>query len=309
MLTAIGNKNSRCLHRGAAVQRGAALMSMLLVTALLSILAAQLIDLSGTTISKASRSAQVQQTYWFARAGERFAMSVLAEDALQTDPALNVDSLHDIWAQPFEPFRPDGARLDVVIKDLNGCFNVNSLGSSNDSTPLRILQSLLSVLNVPVAKLQQLQTHVASRPLFNLQEFGDLLSLGTTALAELGESVCVLPSRENRININTADKKLLEVFVGQAAAENIIDMRKKQAIPSLAAADLSNNFDSSTTLEVSSDYFSVLSTAQYEGRTRAIYTRLFRQETGVLRVVDRQDIAPSLALLSQQLGNQARLLR
>jgi len=106
-------------------QDGVVLLSVLLILALLSALIYQLVGQHALVIAQARQTFAGDQALDYALGGETFARQILFEDWSQTGQGR--DTLLEAWAQPLAPFDIDNGFLEIQIRDLNGCFNVNSL--------------------------------------------------------------------------------------------------------------------------------------------------------------------------------------
>ncbi len=106
-------------------QNGVVLLSILLILALLSALVYQLMSRHSLVIAQARQTFAGDQALSYALGGETFARQLLYADWSETGQGL--DTLEESWAAPLEPFEVDNGFLEVQIRDLNGCFNLNSL--------------------------------------------------------------------------------------------------------------------------------------------------------------------------------------
>lgn len=121
-------------------QRGVVLLSVLLILALLSALVYQLMSKHALVIAQARQTFAGDQALNYALGGETFARQILYQDWSESGQGL--DTLQEAWAQPLAPFEVDNGFLEVQIRDLNGCFNLNSLldtagGRENSDEPER----------------------------------------------------------------------------------------------------------------------------------------------------------------------------
>ena len=121
-------------------QHGVVLLSVLLILALLSALVYQLMSKHALVIAQARQTFAGDQALNYALGGETFARQILFQDWSETGQG--VDTLQEAWAQPLAPFEVDNGFLEVQIRDLNGCFNLNSLldtagGRDNPDEPAR----------------------------------------------------------------------------------------------------------------------------------------------------------------------------
>ena len=114
--------SSRCLaHKP---QQGAALLLVLLVTALIAVVAAEFqyaFKLSTARVENRWFGAQAHQ---YLLGAESLADLVLEQD-YQNDP--NGDDLSEDWAQDVPPFPTDHGFLEAKLEDAQGRINLNSL--------------------------------------------------------------------------------------------------------------------------------------------------------------------------------------
>ncbi|MEQ8661112.1 MAG: type II secretion system protein GspK, partial [Gammaproteobacteria bacterium] len=109
--------------RAACRQRGFALLSAILLAALVVALAAGIGERAGYAIASTTRVLEAS------RADEVFtALEQAARDALRRDAVLgNSDSLEEAWAQTSLAENVVGADGDARLRDLQGLFNLNNL--------------------------------------------------------------------------------------------------------------------------------------------------------------------------------------
>jgi len=149
----------KTVHRG---QRGAALLTTLLMVALITITLTAIASKQHRAIQLAgNRQAQLQLRNLL-NAGETFAIATLRRDKVDAERN-NSDSTEDFWAQSLPPVPVDGATIEGCIVDLQGKYNLNNLVSvvpDQDGFPQRVvnqeefqmLQRLLTALAIDVTK-------------------------------------------------------------------------------------------------------------------------------------------------------------
>ena len=115
------------------LQQGVVLLSVLLILALLSALVYQLMSRHSLVIAQARQTFAGDQALNYAMGGEAFARQLLYQDWSETGQG--VDTLKESWAQPLAPFEVDNGFLEVQIRDLNSCFNLNSLLETPGNRP------------------------------------------------------------------------------------------------------------------------------------------------------------------------------
>ncbi len=120
---------------------GIALLATMLAVALMTII---VMDFTTATalgyLSAATRANEVRAGY-LARSAIAVGLALLAQDSRtkamaqanqtnQTTPTVAVDSLADIWAQPFPPVAVDGGSVNLSIVDEARKFDINQLTAS-----------------------------------------------------------------------------------------------------------------------------------------------------------------------------------
>ncbi|MBC9250105.1 general secretion pathway protein GspK [Pseudomonas alcaligenes] len=120
-------------------QRGVALITVLLVVALVTVVCAGLILRQQLAIRSTGNQLAVRQAQYYAEGGERLAQALLRRD-LQTGD-VQVDHPAEAWAKPLLSFPLDeGGELHLRIEDLAGRFNLNSLAAGGEAGELALLR-------------------------------------------------------------------------------------------------------------------------------------------------------------------------
>lgn len=123
-------------------QRGVALITVLLVVAIVTVISAAMVSRQQLSIRSTSNQLQARQAWHYALGGEALAQSILQRDAQSARPATavpvstattpatpppSVDHLRERWAQPQPAFKVEQAEISLRIEDLAGRFNLNNL--------------------------------------------------------------------------------------------------------------------------------------------------------------------------------------
>lgn len=108
-------------------QRGVALITVLLVVAVVTVVCAGLIARQQLSIRSSANQLHVTQAWQYALGGETLAKAILQRDLRRGDPRQPVDHLGEAWAQPMTFPLDEGGELRVRILDPSGRFNLNSL--------------------------------------------------------------------------------------------------------------------------------------------------------------------------------------
>ena len=127
-------------------QSGVALITAVLITAMVSIVAVSMVAQQALDIRRTGNILHSDQAYLYALAAEVFAKEVLAHDE-----DLNVDTREDIWAEPLPPTPVNGGTIGGSMIDLNAAFPVNNLVKTDgtvDQEYLAAFRRLLTALDL-----------------------------------------------------------------------------------------------------------------------------------------------------------------
>ncbi len=118
-------------------QRGVALITVLLVVALVTVVCAALLLRQQLAIRSTGNQLLVRQAQYYAEGGELVAKALLRRDLSEGQ----VDHLAEAWANPRLRFPLDeGGELRLRIEDLSGRFNLNSLSVNGEAGELALLR-------------------------------------------------------------------------------------------------------------------------------------------------------------------------
>lgn len=219
-------------------EAGVALVSVLLIVAVLAAVVYQLAARHSLSIAQSRNALGFDQALSYALGAEAFARQLLRkdyEDALESESGQNFDSLLEPWAEPQKPFEIEGGGvLEIQIRDLNRCFNLNALRGERNNPHLEQFKRLLDNLGIPrtVADaardwvdedeevdaqgaedgeylLRQPGYRPANGPFVHISELRLLRDMEAEYLQTLQAHVCVLPEEALQININTATPQAL----------------------------------------------------------------------------------------------------
>lgn len=105
-------------------QRGVALITVMLIVALASIIAAQMTTRLQTQMQRSTNISFNQQAYWYALGAEAFTKRVLIK-AFKDEP--DITHLEQIWATEGSNYPVDFGEISGEITDLQSCLNLNAL--------------------------------------------------------------------------------------------------------------------------------------------------------------------------------------
>ena len=151
-------------HKEIASQSGAALVTTLLIVALITVTLTAMSSKQQRAIQIASNRQTQLQLKNLLGAGETFAMAVLRRDHVEGERNRS-DSTEDFWAQSLPPVPVDGATVEGCVIDLQGKFNVNNLVNAEgnvDQIEYQILQRLLTALTIDSTKAEAIKDWIDS---------------------------------------------------------------------------------------------------------------------------------------------------
>lgn len=210
--------------------RGVALIAAVLVVALATVLVAALLDRGELARARARNALRAEQGWQLMRGLEGWAALALQRDRERGD----TDSREDSWAGALPPIDLPEARLQGRLRELGGCFDVNSLvdGTQDDALAFARFERLLRALKLDPAIAAQAADWVdadiqprsggaedaayqgrrpgyraANRPMGHVSELRLLPAVTPKVYAALLPHVCALPQRAP-INLNTASEAL-----------------------------------------------------------------------------------------------------
>jgi general secretion pathway protein K len=218
------------VRRAGRRQRGVALIAAVLVVALAAVLVAALLDRGEVARARARNALRAEQGWQLMHGLEGWAALALQRDLQQG----GTDSREDAWANPMPPLDLPEARIRGRLRELGGCFDLNSLvdGTQDDALALERFERLLRVLKLDPAIATQAADWIdadsqprsggaedlayqnrrpgyraANRRMGHVSELRLLPAVSAKAYAALLPHVCALPRRAP-LNLNTASEAL-----------------------------------------------------------------------------------------------------
>jgi len=299
--------------------RGAALITAVLVTALVTIAAAAMATRQQLDIRRSGNLINSDQAWLYSLGMEAWATQILARD--RQDNA--VDHLGEDWARVIAPIEIEGGALSGRITDLQGRFNLNALVRNKqvDRKQLQRYQVLLQTLNLDPSLAAPLidwldadpdpgipdgaedveylgrkpAYRAANGPLLSPAELLSIQGYTPEVVAALTPLVSTLPE-STAININTAPAVVLKGLSDKmtaADAESLVAARNEseEGFASveefLRRDELAGTGLDTTGLALTSNYFLVETTVQFAERTYRLYSLLRRDDSGKSVVLAR----------------------
>ena len=121
-------------------QRGVALITALLMVALVAIIGAGLVTRMNVAAHRAGNLWTNEQAWWYMIGVENWITQILQLDAENSD----IDALNEAWAQPVDYLPIEGGALQGREIDLQSKFNVNNLARANQAI-LEQFQRLIEI--------------------------------------------------------------------------------------------------------------------------------------------------------------------
>ncbi len=296
-------------------QHGVALISVLLIVALVVALTYQLMTRQALVIAKTQQLLSSDQALSYALGGEAYARQILFED-WNNPTSRSVDTLNEGWAVPMQPFEVENGFLELYIIDLNSRLNLNSLAGSKAAQNLARLKLLLrnSGLDENLADawkdwvdedqeitgfgaedssylLSELPYRTANQIAVDPSELMLVKGVTPEVMDSLRDSVCALPETSLRINVNTASSSVLGAItptLSPAKAQSLIESPRE--FPDLAAVtrEVPELGQSTEVLSVNSEYFEIHIRAEVNDTWAELTSVLFRNpENGRMTVIQR----------------------
>lgn len=297
-------------------ERGVALITVMLVVALVTIVCAAMMLRQQLAIRSTGNQLLVRQAQYYAEGGELVAKALLRRD-LSSD---QVDHLAEPWANPKLRFPLDeGGELRLRIEDLSGRFNLNSLvaGGQGGEQALLRFRRLLQVLQLTPAYAERLQDwldgdqdptgmagaeddqYLLLKPAYRtgpgriaeVSELRLLLGMSELDYRRLAPFVSALPSQVE-LNINTASAQVLACLgegIPQAALTAAIEGRGSNGYrdPGAFVQQLGSYGVSPQGLSTGSQYFRVTTEVLLGDRRQVLASYLQRGNDGRVRLMAR----------------------
>jgi general secretion pathway protein K len=260
--------------------RGVAMITAMLITALASLVAANLAWDNALDVRRTMVLLYNEQAMQIALGAESWVASILAQDLQDSD----TDHLGEIWAAEIPGFPIEGGEVTGVIEDLQGRFNINNLIDQNGQVvdeSLERFRRLLTALELdprfagiavdwidsdldasfPDGAEDPIYTGIlppyrsANQSLTSASEFAALDGMDRESFLILRPHITALPGRTN-INVNTATAAVLQALdenMSPSDVEGLVAEREsagfsdiQTAFSSLVTPDVLNTLDEST---------------------------------------------------------------
>lgn len=310
-------------------QKGVALITVLLLVALVTAICAGLLLRQQLAIASTAQQLSARQALHYALGAEALTQGLLKQLWEREGNQPPVVHLNQSWAKSLPVFSVEQGQLAIRVSDLAGRFNLNSLVSKGQSDALALerFRRLLRALELNPAYAERLRDwqdadnqssdalgaeddaylrlappyRAANRPLASVSELRLLLDMSEADYQKLAPWVAALPPG-TALNVNTASPLVLSCLaegltLAQAqqlrsagGAQGYRQINDFTRQPLLASKQLS-----SAGLAVSSDYFLVHSEVRQGTQRLVLESALQREPKHRMRVLWR-DLGAQAAL-------------
>lgn len=304
-------------------QDGVALITAILIAALVSVIAVAMATRQTLDIRRTGNMLEADQAYMYALGMEELAAQVLVKDKKDTG---DLDSLSEDWAIPLPPTVVEGGSVAGSIEDMQGRFNLNNLidGSSKaDLAQVKAFQSILEQVSAANKDIQispfmanrvvdwidtdlnssadgaedleylnmDIPYRTANQFMASPTELGAMLAMSPEDVSVLLPQVSALPM-PTTVNINTASELLLLSLhpdITAAIAGELVEFRKENVFKNKADFEKKLLDDhqitvDNKTFDVKSEYF-LVSVDALIGRTQLhMYSLLERKNDKVATI-------------------------
>jgi general secretion pathway protein K len=293
-------------------ESGLALVSVLLVVAILVVLAADGLMRQRIDIRSTQNTVSARQGWHYALAGERWARQLLHRDLIIE--ASSRDHLGEAWAARLHRFPFEEGKLFVRIEDANSRFNLNNIIAPNrqlSAVAMRQWQGLLQSVKADAAlanelsavitgKSQQTTSDAASNgQILELVDTTELLllpSMDPAPFKSLQPFISAVPGHI-KLNVNTAKMPVLQHISPILTGEKLTAIKDRQQKGGFATVDEFLLFAGGTDVfgnvvaefGVTSDFFIISVRAEYANQKTYLQSLVYRdRRQNRLQVIQRQ---------------------
>ncbi|AOE87594.1 type II secretion system minor pseudopilin GspK [Pseudomonas sp. TCU-HL1] len=283
-------------------QRGVALISVLLVTALVTLIVSDMLARQRLSLASSANQLHQQQLWQLALSGEAWARQQLRADLADADELRRVH-LAQRWAQGVQQFDIEGGHIRIRLDDLGGRLDLNTQRGDSDPVLRARYQRLLALLGLPIHDPASLPPRLGRDgkplPFADSSELQRLAQVDETSLRRLRPWV---RTTAGALNLNTAPAEVLAALesLDLAVARAIVQARPANGYASVQAfleqPLLQDRQVRSLGLGVSSDYFRATLDVELGERRLRLVSDLHTRADGRVEVLRRRLARPDTRL-------------
>jgi general secretion pathway protein K len=303
------------VYRPRMRQAGVALVSVLLIVAILMAIASRLLASHNLVINQHQNTFEQNQALQYALGAETLAGQALYDDL--TNSGKDSDHLGELWAQQVMPFELDeGGFLEAQLTDLNGCFNLNTVAGADGKAAIDRFKLLAQNLGLQPQLAEAWKDwidddvevtgfgaedsdYLIAQPPYrtpnqvvtDVSELYLLSNVDREQLITLLPHVCLLPTTDSLININTADAQTLAALdktLTLSVAEPVVAVERDYKSVDEFIKSNEAFAPVAPLLSVKSEYFLLHAQAQVGSSSVTLQSLLHRDpDSGVVTVLSR----------------------
>jgi general secretion pathway protein K len=301
-------------------QAGVALISILLIVALVTALMYHLMTHQSLVVAQTRQLIRSDESLAYALGAEAYARQILFDDWNQA-ASRSSDTLTEPWAIPMSPFDIENGTLEISIQDLDRRFNLNALAASGATKNVQRFKTLLASIGVDPNVADAWRDWVdadseatgfgaedgaylvatppyrtANQSAASPTEIAALGLLDPDQYARLMPYVTALPTTQLKINVNTADAPVIESLstrVTPGQAETLVQSQRHYEDVGALVTELPELGDATDAMSVTSSYFEIRARAEIDG-----------YRTELTSVVHRDPTNGHLTLLTRDFGKR-----
>ncbi|MEJ2898508.1 type II secretion system minor pseudopilin GspK [Acinetobacter sp. NS-4] len=302
-------------------QQGVALITILVMVALATILAATIAKRQANTAENTAYLMRQNQSLLYAKSAEAFFSELLIDDA---ENAGDIDHLQENWAKPMPAFPVEDGFVAGTLEDQSGKFNLNSLLNA-DGTPNPQAKAWFEKLLLRVGLPEKLSEAVidwqdadnetigsmgaeasyyqgltqgylpANSKFHSVEELKLVRGFEGKKYLQIADYVSIVPDLDTKVNINTApvmllaslDPKLDIKAVQQVLQQRQANLEHFSSVNDLWSIEPFNQVSADVRSEVSnllgvkSAYFNAKIEVLLSGRKRQFSSALVRKDKHV----------------------------
>jgi general secretion pathway protein K len=290
-------------------QRGAALLTALLIVTFVSVVATNMLWSANLDRRRAEVMLFTDQGMEYALGAEAWAADILRQDREKSE----IDYPGEDWAVALPPLPIDGGYIEGLIEDMQGRFNINNLVDANgvvNPPAVEQFERLLSSLNLDprlaVVAADWLDSDIdagfpdgaeddayteltppyrtANAPVTSASELLSVAGFDRTTYEVLKPYVTALPPG-TPVNVNTTTVPVLQAVaagLGTNEAESLLEQARQSGLQDLSVLQDSVSQDALADLSVASGYFRVTIRVSIGTTLFTMYSLLERDAQGIV---------------------------
>ena len=239
-------------------QNGVALITVLMIVAIMVTIAATMTGRLSQSLKRTEGITFAQKVYWYGQAAADLGKMILEDDFSDS----SIVSLDQVWATQGMIFPLEEGHIAGEIKDLRSCFNINAVGLADKdnvrAVPVQQLQTLLEALDISSYDAETIAEstrdwvdsddqsnasqgaedsfyearvvpHLAANSIMvDISELRSVQGVSAVIYEKISPYLCAIPSKEQKINVNTVSSEQAEILFALFESELSITVAELQ---------------------------------------------------------------------------------